>query len=361
MKKAIIVSMKGLSDSGGVERVMLYAARVFESMGYRVLVLDRDRLRASAIGRLFRPLFATRFGFVFEALATSTLAMALKSPSDIVVANGYSAPLARADLLFAHGSMHGFVLATASGRRWRRLFLGPEELMEACAGRLARHILAVSRRAAREWQRYYGAPSQRIKVLQNCVDDGRFSPCAERNGIKTGRSGDIRVLFVARVSQMKGIDRLLKLAERVVERDIHFIVATPNHENCEGLFERRNIEVRVGVSLAEMPELYRSCDVLFLPSRYEGFEMVSLEALACGTPVVGSDVGGIAELSRAGFPGVYAVDSDDAEASLAALGAAARAFSRPADKERLHERVARDYGLKPWGGRLAAIVEELDA
>jgi glycosyltransferase involved in cell wall biosynthesis len=352
MSKAIIVSPNGLSDSGGVERVMLYASRTLETLGYRTMVVDKSFLARSSIGRTLLPLARGRLGFVVEAAAFSLLARSLKRRGDIVVANGYSSPFVRADLLFCHGSMRGFRFAVLG----RRLLYSPAELMEAAAGLCARRVIAVSRRANLEWNRMYGVPRRKLRVLQNCVDPGSFAPAVGSKGRPEEEC--LRILYVARLGPQKAPDRLLRLIEYAAGRDlkIRFVIATPTKENTEPFERLPGVELRVGVRLQEIPDLYRSCDVLYLPSRYEGFEMVTLEALASGVPVVGSDVGGIAELSRRGFPGVSVVDPEDLEGTLSALKSAAREWASPAKKSELHARVSEEYGLSRWGTRLAAIL-----
>ncbi|MBL8968647.1 MAG: glycosyltransferase family 4 protein [Spirochaetaceae bacterium] len=353
MPRAIIVSPNGLSDSGGVERVMLYASRALSPLGFRPLVLDKARLAKSSIGRLLRPLARGRLGFTIEGLAYSLLARSLRSRGDIVVANGYSSPFVRADLLFCHGSIRGFRRATEG----RRIAYGPIELMEAAAGLLARRVAAVSLRAGREWRRMYWTPSRKLRILQNCVDASAFIPA--KAGRAAGREVATRVLFVARLGIPKGTDRLHALLDHSAKTGTHLklVIATPSAEGTAAFAARSDVELLVGVPFGKLPELYRSCDVLYLPSRYEGFEMVTLEALASGTPVVGSDVGGMAELSRLGFPGVTIVDPDDVEAALGAILAAARDWGDPARKELLHRRTESEYGLEAWSGRLAGIME----
>lgn len=350
MKRACIISPNGVSDVGGVERVMLYAARALAEGGYRVRILDRARLERSALGRLSRPLRRGPLGYVAESAALSLLAAATAKEGELLIGNGFSAFLAPADILFCHGSMRGFRFAV-KGRRstgWR-----PEELLEAAAGRRAKLLAAVSRRAAREWARMYGAPASRIRVLQNTVDDGAFRPDGARRA-----PGPVRVLFIGRLGHAKGVDRIARVAELRDEGELQFVVAAPSRGNVGELERMPGIEWRIGVKLAELPALYRSCDVMYLPSRYEGFEMVSLEALSSGLPVVGSRVGGVAELAAEGFPGVYPVDADDPALARRAIMAAAADWREPERKALLHRACAERYGLAAWGRRLRELARD---
>jgi len=67
-----------------------------------------------------------------------------------------------------------------------------------------------------------------------------------------------------------------------------------------------------------LPYYYSAAEMVVMPSDYESFGMVALEAMACGTPVIASDVGGLASLVRHGQTG-YRVPARDAEALAAKI------------------------------------------
>jgi D-inositol-3-phosphate glycosyltransferase len=95
-------------------------------------------------------------------------------------------------------------------------------------------------------------------------------------------------------------------------------------------------------SQESLPFYYASADVVVMPSRYETFGMVALEAMACGTPVVASDVGGLSFIVRDGETG-YLVPEGDARAMADCLN---RILHDPALRARLGKRgveIARDY------------------
>jgi glycosyltransferase involved in cell wall biosynthesis len=356
MRRAIIVSLQGISDLGGVERVMLYASRVLGERGYRVVVIDKERLGRCAIGRLLSPSYRGRLGFVVEAFALSRLAASIKKSGDVLIANGYCAPFVRADILFAHGSMRGARLALSG----RRPIYGPDELMEALAGLLAKRVVAVSKAAAREWDRHYRVAKTKIDIIPNTVDCLIFRPIVN---VGSSQAASGATLVVGRLDYRKGIDRLKRLIDFRVRSGAgrQFVVATPNSLNASEFKAYQNVELKVGVAFRELPALYRSCDVMYLPSRYEGFEMVTLEALASGTPVVGARVGALAELAGRAFPGVYIVDPDDPPAAEAALSEAVEDWRAPERKKELHDLVNREYGIAVWSARFAVVLEEIHA
>jgi len=334
---------------------MRYAARFFEARGLEVDVVDRGRLEGSAIFRLLRPFARGPLAPLVESFCHSRLASGRARRGDLVVSNGFAAAFLRAEVLFCHGSMRGARHAV----KGRHVLWGPEELLELVAGRLARRVVAVSRKAGREWARLYGTRRDRIRVVPNCVDAAHFAPATSAAAAYRDPSPSVRVLFVGRLETRKGIDRLLEVV-RSAGPEFRFTVATPP---CDGLDRFRgigNLRLLVGVPMADLPGLYRDHDVFFFPSRYEGFEMVSLEALSCGLPVVGTRVGGMAELALRGFPGVVILEApDDAGTALEALRRTAETWRGPAMKRKLHEATARDYGTEAWASALMDAIGDL--
>ena len=188
----------------------------------------------------------------------------LGEEESLLVTNGYGAFLARADLLFCHGSMRGLRRAV-KGRR--TLLWTSEELLELVAGRRAHRVVAVSHKAAAEWRSLYGTPGDRLRVLANCVDATAFTP----DGATRRRDGELRVLFVGRLELRKGPDRLSALADHAADAapDLRLTIASPNAAGIGAFARRPNVRVLTGLNFKELPELYREHDVHYLPSRYE--------------------------------------------------------------------------------------------
>lgn len=358
--RAYLVSPRGAGDAGGVERVMRYARESLELRGFRVSILDRAALDRSVWGRMLLPLRRGCFGYVGDALGYSLLAWsrsraraANETGRALLVTNGGGCPFVRADIVFAHGSMRGFLLALDDSRwRW-----GLEELMEAAAGLLARRVAAVSRRAGTEWRRWYAVPAKKIRILRNCVDTEHFSPRRDTRS----DAAKTRILFVGRLGPQKAPERLLALCDATARSgaSCELVIAAPSAEGTDAFAARSGVEIRTGLRYPDMPDLYRACDVMYLPSRYEGFEMVTTEALACGIPVVGSRVGAIAELSADGFPGIFAVDALDPDAALATILRAAAEWGVPDRARDLAAATERRFSLAAWSRRFLDIAAEL--
>lgn len=120
------------------------------------------------------------------------------------------------------------------------------------------------------------------------------------------------VLFVGRLSPQKGIEYFVKAAQIIkkeLKEKIKFVVIT-NTLSIKGikgkyadLIKKNKIELYRSISSNEIVKFYQKADVLILPSLSEAFGLVLLEAMACGTPVVASRVGGVPNVVKDGVVG----------------------------------------------------------
>lgn len=163
----------------------------------------------------------------------------------------------------------------------------------------------------------YDADPARVEIVPPGVDHDVFSPgdrCAARR--RLGLERDARVLlFVGRIQPLKGADLALQcLAALDDPRSVLVIVGGPSGIDGETeLFRVRRLVEDLGLAGRvrflppqphdALPDFYRAADVCLVPSRTESFGLVALEAAACGTPVVASDVGGLRTLVDDGVTG----------------------------------------------------------
>jgi len=145
-----------------------------------------------------------------------------------------------------------------------------------------------------------------VEIIPNAVEVDRYEYCENK--------GDY-VIYVGRIVEYKGLGLLLE-AMRIVQResDLELIVVGEGEDRrrFERLAELLGLNVRFlgRVEEKEKIELIKRARVLVLPSksRLEAFGIVLLEAMACGTPVIGSDIAGVREIAREGgtiFHDVY--------------------------------------------------------
>ncbi|MCQ1535092.1 glycosyltransferase family 4 protein [Methanosarcina sp. KYL-1] len=139
---------------------------------------------------------------------------------------------------------------------------------------------------------------------------------------------DSKILSVGRLVESKGVDVLILAMKEVVIKfpDVKlFIVGDgPERNKLETLVENLNLNENVvfvgSVEHSLLPSLYASSDIFVLPSQniggiVEGLGVVLLEAMACGTPVIGSDIGGIKDIIIDGYNGFLVPEKSPGELS----------------------------------------------
>ncbi len=145
------------------------------------------------------------------------------------------------------------------------------------AARKARRILTVSERTKRDLVELYGIPEGRIVVTPNGVDPA-FSPGGEPEGY---------LLYVGAIQARKDP---LAAADAAAEAGLPLVVVGPEKEPAlADELRRRGAELRGYLTAEELAETYRRAAALVFPSRYEGFGLPLVEAMASGTPVVAAD------------------------------------------------------------------------
>lgn len=137
-------------------------------------------------------------------------------------------------------------------------------------------------------ERCLHVPRDRIRVVPNAVDASRFDDVA-------GELRDPRlILFVGRLFANKGLDVLARAAAELPP-DVRVLVVGDGPLR-ETVGRAPQLELAGPVSEDELRRLYARASVLAVPSRSDGMPTVILEAFACGTPAVATDVGAISEL-----------------------------------------------------------------
>ena len=179
------------------------------------------------------------------------------------------------------------------------------------AVRRADHVIAVSEATKRDVVDLYGIAPEKVTVTPHGVDPA-FSPGdAEGGGY---------VLFVGAVQARKDP---LAAADAAASVGLPLVVVGPEKEPVlANALRARGADVRGWVDREELAQLYRGAAALVLPSRFEGFGVPVLEAMASGTPVVLSDDAALREV--AGEAGVYAEANEFGAALRRALDDRAR-------------------------------------
>jgi glycosyltransferase involved in cell wall biosynthesis len=223
------------------------------------------------------------------ALVHTQYAVPVRSPCPAVVTIH--------DLSFEHGSAH-------MPLRDRLLF----RRIVPHAARAARRVLTVSERTRADLVLLYGLPEEKVVVTPNGVDPA-FTP---GNNLMLGTY----VLAVGAVQPRKNQLTALAAAEAAM---LPLVVAGPvKDEALAARLREAGADLRGYVPQEELAELYRGAACLVQPSRFEGFGLPMLEAMASGTPVVALDEPALREV--AGDAAVFVDEAHLADGVRRALG-----------------------------------------
>jgi D-inositol-3-phosphate glycosyltransferase len=200
-------------------------------------------------------------------------------------------------------------------------------------------LIAATPIEERQLVELYSADPASIRVISPGVDTERFHPIPPAHAKEQiGLCADCCIiLFVGRIEPLKGIDNLLRAIALVVDKRaklredlrVPIIGGDPDRiredDEMVRLQELReelgigDVVTFLGAKDQDLLQYYYSAaEMVVMPSDYESFGMVALEAMACGTPVIASDVGGLAFLVQHGRTG-YRVPARDAAALAAKI------------------------------------------
>jgi glycosyltransferase involved in cell wall biosynthesis len=209
-----------------------------------------------------------------------------------------------------------------------------------------------------------------LEVIPSVVDLERFRPGLDASGPRRalGLEGKRVVAFTGRLVPHKGVDVLLR-ALRALPADVHLVVVGrgPRLVDLVGLAKRIGVADRAhfcsSVSDDDLPRYLGLADVFAFPSqnRLEGFGLAVAEAMACGLPVVISDMPGVREVIDDGVEGLLVeplLADDLAEKIRALLDEPARARQMGAAARR---RAEARYGLRQVVGQLIRLYGDLGA
>lgn len=154
------------------------------------------------------------------------------------------------------------------------------------------------------------------KVIYNGVDTVLFNPKNSGEALKKDLGLDDKkvVLTVCRLVEQKGIDFLLEAipaVDKALKGNVHFILLGrgPRLEHLQAKARALGVDKKISFlserfSEKDLASLYAACDCFVLPSLWEPFGMVVVEAMSTGKPVVATDIGGIPEIIESGKNGL---------------------------------------------------------
>ncbi len=231
----------------------------------------------------------------------------------------------------------------------------------------ASRIIAATPRDRQQMIDLYGADDGKIAIIPPGVDLDLFHPIPNIDAKEFIEApyDHHTVLFVGRIDPIKGIDTWFRAMKLVVEEnpdlrgrmcvcliggDVDEEMATESELSRLDMLKNElgigDLVTFLGRRAQEsLPYYYSAADVVVMPSLYESFGMVALEAMACGAPVVASDVGGLTYLVKDGETG-FLVPDRDPRALADCINRLLRDKTLRSDLGKRGIQVAKDYA---WG------------
>jgi glycosyltransferase involved in cell wall biosynthesis len=223
--------------------------------------------------------------------------------------------------------------------------------------------IAVSRDIAEQLAQRLRWPAGKIDVVYNAVQLERFTS-TDAPALRVQLAGDRErpiVLTPARLDRQKGHAVLLRAAAQLP--DVVFVLAGEGPERAA--LEAQAAALALGDRVVflgqrnDVAELLAACDMVALPSLFEGASLAVLEAMAAGRTVVSSAIGGTNELIADGDTGLLLPPGDSAALASALRRLLSDGELRAVLARRARERVERDFTPAAMSRRVTGIYEQL--
>ncbi|PYM33302.1 MAG: asparagine synthase (glutamine-hydrolyzing) [Candidatus Rokuibacteriota bacterium] len=383
---------------GGAERMLREQASRLAALGHRVRVVSRAHADGGQAPLDLAGVHVRHFpmdhrsvaGFVRTSILAArraTSADLAESPADVLhlyqPLAGYGALLSpaarRLPMLYTFHSPAPLEYRARHGmtRRHRGGLAGGFGaaalwLVERACLRRARLIHVLSDFSAGQLETLYRIPPERIVKIPGAVELERFRPAADRAAVRRALGlpeGRPLLLTVRNLERRMGLDLLLRAMARVKARVPEALLLLGGAGSLRGELEALGASLGLDghvrflgfIPDRTLPAFYQAADVFVLPTReLEGFGLVTVEALACGTPVLGTRVGATPEILAPLSPSLIfrglapETLADDLTGLLERL-------TDPADAARLRAECRRHaeahYG---WDRAIAALAEALE-
>ncbi len=231
----------------------------------------------------------------------------------------------------------------------------------------ADRVLVVSRYSRRRVLQWADLGLERMSILNNTVGD-EFSPGPKSRALmeQLGLADKRILLTVGRLSaseRYKGHDTVIVALPTILRRfpETRYLIVGDGDDRARltDLAQKTGVQEHVifagSVSTAELPDYYRLADLFVMPSTGEGFGIAYLEAMACGTPALGTGLDGSADPLLDGALGICTGGRDIAEAIINVLGSSA-----PTNDARLalSNTVRRKFGCNTFGTNVQSLLRK---
>ena len=338
----IAVSFPGCHRRGGIERCVLEAVNFLSSQEHDVHLYtsdwDRDALspdvHVHAVSLPPRGSLLRLLSFARQ----SRRAMAALPPGTVHAAFGVQSP--PGGVMWVPSVHKAWLEASKSQRNWRgrlkqKLNLNHPALLKlerdyfgrkAFAGPRPPKLIALTDQVKADLMRFYAVPSENIAVLPNGYSAAEFNTqrasehrAAMRQKLGYGPENKVAI-FVANELERKGFGPLLRAVASLQDPNVALLaVGRLNPKTYADEIQRLGLAGRVQFTgpSSDVATFYAAADVFALPTQYEAWGLVIVEALACGLPVVTSRLAGAAITVQEGVTGSL-LDNPNDPAEIAA-------------------------------------------
>ena len=175
-----------------------------------------------------------------------------------------------------------------------------------------RRIVAISERVRTQLKEHYQVPDERIVTIPNGINLSRFDPAKAKSRAEVRRRFGVPedvplLLFVGSQYRLKGLEFVIRALAEMQTKAVLLVVGGNPAPPFKRLAKELDVSERVifAGARSDLPEIYPAADAFVLPTLYETFALVCIEAMASGLPVLASPVGGIEDYLRDGENGFY--------------------------------------------------------
>jgi glycosyltransferase involved in cell wall biosynthesis len=229
-------------------------------------------------------------------------------------------------------------------------------IMEWYSGKKADKVIVVSQENRRDVIDQYRIAESKIATIPNGVDVSRFQPskCDSKD-----------VIFVGRLHERKGIDKLLESFSKVIRSEpqavLHIVGSGEDEARLKALAKRlelnnKSVKFHGFVSEKGLVDLYSRSSLFVLPSYYEGFGIVLIEAMSAGLPLVSVRTGGAVEVIEEGKNG-YLVDYDNMHEGIIKLLSNQNLRKKMGEESR--KMVEKEYAWEKIAGDVLKVYDDL--
>ncbi len=242
--------------------------------------------------------------------------------------------------------------------------------IEARSLRCSRAVIVLSEQSRQEVHAFGETRTSLVKIPGG-VDLARFVPAADRSAVRRtlGLPGDRRILLsVRRLTPRMGLDNLIEAMPTVLAQypDTLLLIGGkgPEHARLAELIAQRGLQNSVTllgfISHDQLASYYQAANAFVLPTvTLEGFGLVTVESLACGTPVIGTPIGATPEILEALEPRLLAQSAKPDALAKAILSFFGGEWGHALTPARLHRFVQERYSWDKHGQQTLALYQTL--